>query len=104
MSWLYLVLLIVVNLLSIMVYRKLFLLRSISQIQAEVEVEMHSRAHQLLVRRDQLEAGVIKDDILSADERWKEDLADYMEEFEQEALIRSRKRVKRIHKARGQLS
>ena len=75
------------------------LLRSISQIQAEVELEMQSRAHQLLVRRDQLEVGLLKDSAEAEEEQWKGDLAEYMEEFEQEALLRSRERLKNVHRA-----
>lgn len=85
-----------INLLALLAYRKLGLLRSISQIQAEVELEMHSRAHKLLVQRDQLEVGLVKDAVDEADEKWKGDLAEYMEEFEQEALLRSKKRLNRV--------
>ncbi|PKM20803.1 MAG: hypothetical protein CVV11_04770 [Gammaproteobacteria bacterium HGW-Gammaproteobacteria-15] len=82
--------------LAIAVFRKLYLLRSISQIQAEVELEMHSRAHKLLVQRDQLEVGLVKEAVDEADEKWKGDLAEYMEEFEQEAMLRSKKRLNRV--------
>ena len=82
--------------LAIKAYRKLLLLRSISPIQAEVELEMHSRAHELLVRRDQLEVGLLKDGAETIDEQWKGDLAEYMEEFEQEALLRAKSRLKRV--------
>ncbi|SEI03274.1 hypothetical protein SAMN05660691_02952 [Rheinheimera pacifica] len=85
-----------INLLALLAYRKLGLLRSISQIQAEVELEMHSRAHKLLVQRDQLEVGLVKEAVDEADEKWKGDLAEYMEEFEQEALLRSKKRLNRV--------
>lgn len=82
--------------LAIAIFRKLYLLRSISQIQAEVELEMHSRAHKLLVQRDKLEVGLVKEAVDEADEKWKGDLAEYMEEFEQEALLRSKKRLNRV--------
>lgn len=95
MTWLLTAILILINVLAISAYRKLLLLRSISQIQAEVELEMHSRAHQLLVRRDQLEVGLLKDTADSVDEQWKGDLAEYMEEFEQEAILRSKSRLNR---------
>ena len=85
-----------VNLLALVAYRKLSLLRSISQIQAEVELEMHSQAHQLLVRRDQIELGLSSDPAEHACEQWKGDLAEYMEEFEQEALLRSKRRLNRV--------
>ena len=90
------VVILLLDILAMGVYRKLYLLRSISQIQAEVELEMHSRAHKLLVQRDQLEVGLVKDAVDEADEKWKGDLAEYMEEFEQEALLRSKKRLNRV--------
>jgi predicted Holliday junction resolvase-like endonuclease len=96
MTVIYAVIIIIINLLALFAYRKLGLLRSISQIQAEVELEMHSRAHKLLVQRDQLEVGLVKDAVDEADEKWKGDLAEYMEEFEQEALLRSKKRLNRV--------
>lgn len=99
MIWLLTLLLIMLNLMAWWAYRKLSLLRSISQIQAEVELEMQSRAHQLLVRRDQLEVGLLKDSAEAEEEQWKGDLAEYMEEFEQEALLRSRERLKNVYRA-----
>lgn len=93
MNLLLTLILLLINVLAIKAYRKLLLLRSISQIEAEVELEMHSRAHQLLVRRDQLEVGLLKDGAETIDEQWKGDLAEYMEEFEQEALLRAEKVV-----------
>lgn len=88
-------LMLLLNVMALLMFRRLHLLRSISQIQAEVELEMHSRAHQLLVRRDQLEVGLVKE-TAEADEQWKGDLAEYMEEYEQEALLRSRQRLNRV--------
>lgn len=88
--------LLLINVLAFKAYRKLLLLRSISQIEAEVELEMHSRAHQLLVRRDQLEVGLLKDAADAVDEQWKGDLAEYMEEYEQEAMLRAKSSLKRI--------
>ena len=96
MNLLLTLILLLINVLAIKAYRKLLLLRSISQIEAEVELEMHSRAHQLLVRRDQLEVGLLKDGVETIDEQWKGDLAEYMEEFEQEALLRAKSRLKRV--------
>ena len=96
MNLLLTLILLLINVLAIKAYRKLLLLRSISQIEAEVELEMHSRAHQLLVRRDQLEVGLLKDVAETIDEQWKGDLAEYMEEFEQEALLRAKSRLKRV--------
>ena len=89
-------LMLLLNVMALLMFRRLHLLRSISQIQAEVELEMHSRAHKLLVQRDQLEVGLVKDAADEADEKWKGDLAEYMEEFEQEALLRSKKRLNRV--------
>lgn len=96
MSWLFFLILLLINMLAFYAYRKLSLMRSLSQIQAEVELEMQSRAHQLLVRRDQLEVGLVKEASEQADEQWKGDLAEYMEEFEQEALLRAKQRLTRI--------
>ena len=96
MTIIYTIIILLINSLAFVAYRKLGLLRSISQIQAEVELEMHSRAHELLVRRDQLEVGLLKDGAETIDEQWKGDLAEYMEEFEQEALLRARSRLKRV--------
>lgn len=95
MSWFYAAVLIAINVAAIITYRKLLGLRSASQIQAEIELEMHRRAHQLLVARDRLEVGLVKDGKREADEKWKEELAEYMEEFEQEALLREKKRLRR---------
>ena len=95
MIFLFVSLMVLINLLAIYLYKKLHFLRSISQIQAEVELEMQDRAHQLLVRRDQLEVGLLKETAEQADEQWKGDLAEYMEEFEQEALLRAKRRLTR---------
>lgn len=89
-------LMLLLNVMAALLFRKLYLLRSLSQIQAEVELEMHDRAHQLLVRRDQMEVGLIDGSVASLDEQWKGDLAEYMEEFEQEALLRAKNRLKRV--------
>lgn len=90
------ILMLLLNVMAVVLFRKLYLLRSLSQIQAEVELEMHDRAHQLLVRRDQIEVGLIDGSVASVDEQWKGDLAEYMEEFEQEALLRAKNRLKRV--------
>lgn len=96
---LFVCMMVLLNMTAFFMFRRLHLLRSISQIQAEVELEMHSRAHQLLVRRDQLEVGLLKDSAEAEEEQWKGDLAEYMEEFEQEALQRSRERLKNVYRA-----
>ena len=96
MTVFYAFVILLINMLAFIAYRKLGVLRSISQIQAEVELEMHSRAHELLVRRDQLEVGLLKEGADTIDEQWKGDLAEYMEEFEQEALLRAKSRLKRV--------
>jgi len=95
MVYIYVFLMLVLNCLAIFAFRKLHLLRSITQIQAEIELEMHSRAHQLLVRRDQVEVGLVKEAAETVEEEWKGDLAEYMEEYEQEALLRSKERLHR---------
>lgn len=59
------------------------------QIFAEVAVELQQRAHDLLVRKDQLDArqnSANKDE----EEHWRNDVAQYMEDYEQEALARAR--------------
>jgi len=91
-----LVIMLLINLMAVMLYKKLSLLHSVSQIQAELEMEMHTQAHNLLVRRDQIELGLIEGPKESAYEQWKGDLAEYMEEFEQEALLRSKRRLNRV--------
>ena len=96
MTYMLVLFLVLINWLAIAAYRKLRLLRSISQIELEVELEMQSRAHQLLVRRDKMEAGALKEQLDLAEEQWKGDLAEYMEEFEQEALLRSKSRLNRV--------
>uniref|UniRef100_A0A486XLJ7 Uncharacterized protein n=1 Tax=Rheinheimera sp. BAL341 TaxID=1708203 RepID=A0A486XLJ7_9GAMM len=96
MTYMLVLFLVLINWLAIAAYRKLRLLRSISQIELEVELEMQSRAHQLLVRRDKMEAGALKEQLDLAEEQWKGDLAEYMEEFEQEALLRSKRRLNRV--------
>jgi hypothetical protein len=98
MIFIYTAILFGLNVVAFKAFRKLQLLRSISQIQAEVELEMHSRAHQLLVRRDQLEVGLLKDSAELEDEQWKGDLAEYMEEYEQEALLRAKERLNRVYR------
>lgn len=95
MTWFFFLLLLLLNVLAFYAFSKLSLMRSISQIQAEVELEMHSRAHRLLVERDKLEVGLVKHAVADADEKWKGDLAEYMEEFEQEALLRVKQRLPR---------
>lgn len=98
MIWLLTLILISINLLAYLAFSKLLLLRSISQIEAEVELEMQSRAHQLLVRRDKLEVGLVKDGAKHEEEQWKGDLAEYMEEYEQEALLRAKERLNRVYR------
>lgn len=95
MTVFFLCLLLVINFLALLAYIKLYFLRSIGQIQAEVEQEMQQRAHQLLVRRDKLEAVGLQQEVLEANERWKDDLANYMEEFEQESIQRARRQFRR---------
>lgn len=95
MTVLFLCLLLVINFLALLAYIKLYFLRSIGQIQAEVEQEMQQRAHQLLVRLDKLEAAGCSEDMLDANEHWKDDLASYMEQCEQESIQRARRQFRR---------
>lgn len=65
-------------------------LRSLSgepQIYAEVEAELQQRAHGLLVRKDFIEAHCQSENSEER-ERWKNDLAQYMEDYEQRSLVR----------------
>ncbi|ALZ75587.1 hypothetical protein [Rheinheimera sp. F8] len=59
------------------------------QIYAEVASELQQRAHDLLVRKDHIEARANLN-LADENERWKNDLAQYMEDYEQEALARRR--------------
>lgn len=95
MTVFFLCLLLIINFLGLLAFIKLYFLRSIGQIQVEVELEMQQRAHQLLVRSDQLEAAISTHDMLEAKERWKDDLAVYMEECEQESMQRARRQFRR---------
>lgn len=70
-------------------FYKLSLLRGEPQIYAEVASELQQRAHDLLVRKDHIEARIHLD-LTDENERWKNDLAQYMEDYEQEALARRR--------------
>ena len=93
MSLVFCVILVVVNVIAVSAMHRLWRLQSIGQIEAELELEMHAKAHQLLVRRDQLEVGLLKDEQQLMEQQWQGDLADYMEEFEQEALQRAKSRL-----------
>ncbi len=75
--------------LAIMAHQKLRMLAGEPQIYAEVASELQQRAHDLLVRRDHIEARTHLD-LADENERWKNDLAQYMEDYEQEALARRR--------------
>ena len=59
------------------------------QIYAEVALELHQRAHELLIRKDHIEASQSPEGS-DENERWKNDLAQYMEDFEQKGLVRRR--------------
>lgn len=59
------------------------------QIYAEVALELHQRAHELLKRKDQIEASQSPESS-DENERWKNDLAQYMEDYEQKGLVRTR--------------
>lgn len=75
--------------LAVIAHRKLYALSGEPQIYAEVASELQQRAHDLLVRKDHIEARTHLD-LADENERWKNDLAQYMEDYEQEALARRR--------------
>lgn len=64
--------------------------RAEPQIYAEVAQELHLRAHELLVRKDKLETNLQMVDLTFEKDQWKNDLAQYMDDFEHEGLQRSR--------------
>jgi predicted Holliday junction resolvase-like endonuclease len=70
--------------------RQLLKLRGEPQIYAEVAQELHLRAHELLVRKDKLETSLQMVDLNYEKDQWKNDLAQYMDDFEHEALQRRR--------------
>lgn len=74
---------------AVMVHLRLRTLSGEPQIYAEVASELQQRAHDLLVRKDHIEARTHLD-LADENERWKNDLAQYMEDYEQEALARRR--------------
>ncbi len=89
MSIILLVFLVLVFLMTIHFLRALNRLSGEPQIYAEVASELQQRAHELLVRKDHIEArGHLN--LTEENERWKNDLAQYMEDYEQEALARRR--------------
>ena len=79
----------VLLLVSFTIFVKLRALSGEPQIYAEVASELQQRAHDLLVRKDHIEARTHLD-LADENERWKNDLAQYMEDYEQEALARRR--------------
>ncbi len=87
----YLLVLIMVSLFAASLHYtlKLHTLSGEPQIYAEVASELQQRAHDLLVRKDHIEAHT-QLDLAEENERWKNDLAQYMEDYEQEALARRR--------------
>ncbi len=74
---------------SFSIFIKLRGLAGEPQIYAEVASELQQRAHDLLVRKDHIEAHTNLN-LADENERWKNDLAQYMEDYEQEALARRR--------------
>jgi hypothetical protein len=70
-------------------HTKLYALAGEPQIYAEVALELHQRAHELLMRKDQIEAHQSPESS-DENERWKNDLAQYMEDYEQKGLVRTR--------------
>lgn len=70
--------------------RELLKLRGEPQIYAEVAQQLHQRAHELLVRKDQIESSPGAAGVADQNERWKNDLAQYMDDYEYEGRQRSR--------------
>jgi len=70
-------------------HTKLCALAGEPQIYAEVALELHQQAHELLMRKDQIEASQSPEGC-DENERWKNDLAQYMEDYEQKGLVRRR--------------
>jgi hypothetical protein len=70
-------------------HTKLCALSGEPQIYAEVVLELHLRAHELLMRKDYIEASQSPESS-DENERWKNDLAQYMEDYEQKGLVRRR--------------
>lgn len=75
---------------AIYLMRQLLKLRGEPQIYAEVAQELHQRAHELLVRKDQIESNPKMVDLAYENEQWKNDLAQYMDDYEHEGRQRSR--------------
>lgn len=89
MEMLLIFIMLVLLLVSFTIFAKLRALSGEPQIYAEVASELQQRAHDLLVRKDHIEARTHLD-LTDENERWKNDLAQYMEDYEQEALARRR--------------
>ncbi len=89
MEMLLIFIMLVLLLVSFTIFVKLRALSGEPQIYAEVASELQQRAHDLLVRKDHIEARTHLD-LADENERWKNDLAQYMEDYEQEALARRR--------------
>ena len=89
MSILLVVVSIALLLLTYHFHSKLKQLAGEPQIYAEVALELHQRAHELLMRKDLIEASQSPESS-DENERWKNDLAQYMEDYEQKGLVRRR--------------
>lgn len=89
MNYLLLLAMFLMFVITVYYFLKLTKLRGEPQIYAEVASELQQRAHDLLVRKDHIEARTHLD-LADENERWKNDLAQYMEDYEQEALARRR--------------
>ncbi len=89
MNYLLLLAMFLMFVITVYYFLKLTKLRGEPQIYAEVASELQQRAHDLLVRKDHIEARAHLD-LADENERWKNDLAQYMEDYEQEALARRR--------------
>ena len=89
MGFILVLVLLSVLMLSYHFHTKLSALAGEPQIYAEVALELHQRAHELLMRKDLIEASQSPESS-DENERWKNDLAQYMEDYEQKGLARRR--------------
>lgn len=89
MAFLFILISLSLLVLAFSLHNKICSLSGEPQIYAEVASELQQRAHELLVRKDHIEARAHLD-LAEENERWKNDLAQYMEDYEQEALARRR--------------
>ena len=78
---------------SVFLFKQLLKLRGEEQIYAEVAHELHQRAHKLLVQKDHIESSLSLMDLNAENEQWKNELAQYMDDYEHEGRQRTRARL-----------